>query len=571
VRLIVLLLFSLVACTKGKNKSDTIEISLPGEISTIDTASCFDTTCAVPVSQVYESLYEFEYLKRPYTLRPLLAEGFPEISKDKLKYIFKIKPGIKYHDSPLLPKARTVKAQDFINQIKRLAYLGTGNSRGFWLFDGKIKGINDWREKVQSDLEKFFSEAVPGLSAPDDQTLVIELNRPYPQLLYAMSMHFTSPLPEEAIRASKNDFSREAVGTGAYFITAYNPTQGVDLQKFHGYANSSYPTQGDRWAQEKGLLKDAGQRLPFTEKIRLVVIKEAQTDWLNFMKRKIDLINLTKDHYHVALTPDGKLKPEIIQNKIQLQSSPTLIYWWLAFNMQDPVVGKNLNLRKAIAHGVNIAKYIELFTYNVAQQANSIYPPGIPGYNPSHELPYKYDLNLAKEYLKKAGYPEGQGLPALKFDIRGSDTRRRQMGEYIQQELRNLNIKVDININTFPGFLEKARKGELQFWQGGWVLDYPDAENVLQLLSEQNLPPGQNYFNYVNPEFERLFSEAREIEDGKRKFELMAKMEDLVNADLPWVMQYYSRNYILSHEYLKNFMYSDIIYNNLKYLRLEGK
>jgi oligopeptide transport system substrate-binding protein len=103
------------------------------------------------------------------------------------------------------------------------------------------------------------------------------------------------------------------------------------------------------------------------------------------------------------------------------------------------------------------------------------------------------------------------------------------------------------------------------------VLDYPDAENVLQLLSSQNLPPGQNYFNYVNAEFDQNFKELREIEDGKRKFELMKKMEDTVNADLPWIMQYYARSYVLSHKYLKNFMYSDIIYNNIKYLKIEGK
>ena len=569
-KLLFLSILVFIGCTNNKKKTDTIEISLTGEISTIDPAGCYDTVCYVPVAQVYESLYEFDYLKRPYSLRPLLAEGQPLVSPDRLTYTFKLKKGIKYHKSKLVPNDRVVKAQDIANQIKRLAFLGT-NSRGFWLFDGKIKGLNEWRNKVQTDLNLFFSEPVEGLSTPDDQTLVIHLKYPYPQLLYAMAMNFTSPIPEEAVKATKNDFSRESIGTGAYYITSYNSGLGVDLQKHEGYLTSTYPKEGSRLAQDKGFLKDAGAKLPFVNKVRLVVIKEAQTDWLNFLKKKIDMINLTKDHFHVALTPEGKLKPEIIKDEIALQASPTLIYWWIAFNMKDPIVGKNLNLRKAIAHAVNIEKYIELFTYNVAQKSNSIYPPGIPGYSPVAELPYKYDIKLAKEFLKKAGYPEGKGLEPLKFDIRGSDTLRRQMGEFLQQELRSIGVTIEIQINTFPAFLEKARKGKLQFWQGGWVLDYPDAENVLQLLSSQNLPPGQNYFNYVNAEFDQNFKELREIEDSKRKFELMKKMENIVNADLPWIMQYYARSYVLSHKHLKNFMYSDIIYNNIKYLKIEGK
>ncbi|MBA2403500.1 MAG: hypothetical protein H0V66_01905 [Bdellovibrionales bacterium] len=566
----LLILLVLAGCTKNSNRTDTLEISLSGEISTIDPAACYDGICAYPVTQVYESLYEFEYLKRPYSLRPLLAEGQPKVSADGLTYTFKIKKGIKYHPSELVKAGREVKAQDFINQIKRLAFQGTTTSRGFWLFDGRILGLNEWRDKVKTDLNLFFSEAVPGLTAPDDHTLVIQIKRPYPQLLFAMSMHFTTPIPEEAIIATKNDFSSKSIGTGAYMMTTYNSTQGADFVKFKDYNSSVYPSEGDRWAQENELLKDAGAKLPFVEKVRLVVIKETQTDWLNFLKKKIDLIILTKDHYDVALTKDGKLKPEIIKDDIQLQSIPTLIYWWIAFNLKDPVVS-NINVRKSIAHAVNIDKYIEIFTYNVAQKANSIYPPGIPGYNPSATLPYKYDIALAKEYLKKAGFPDGKGLPKLQFDVRGSDTRRRQMGEFIQQELRQIGIEVEVVINTFPRFLEKARKGELQFWQGGWILDYPDAENVLQLLTEQNLPPGQNYFNYVNKDYEKYFTEVRELQDGKRKFELMKKMEDIVNTELPWIMQFYSRNYVLTHKHLKNYMYSDIIYNNFKYLKLEGK
>lgn len=566
----ILLLVSFLSCTRNATKSDHLEISIADDISTLDPANCFDTICYQPLAQVYEALYEVEYLKRPYTLRPLIADGFPTISNDRLKYTFKIKKGIKYHDSEFLPKGREVIAQDFINQIKRLAFSPT-QSRGFWLFDGKIKGINDWKTKVGADHDLFFTESIPGLIAPDDYTLVIELNKPYPQLLWAMAMNFTSPIPSEGIKATKNDLRQKFFGTGAYIITSYRPNQEVVLKKNENYSTSLYPTEGDQFAIDNNLLKDAGSKLPFASHLRFSVIKESQTDWLNFMSKKIDMINLVKDIYPLALNPDGKIKQEISQKNIKLQASPTLIYWWIAFNMKDPILGKNLNLRKAIAHGVNIDKYIEIFTYNIAEKANSIYPPGIAGYKSNNKLPYHYDLSLAKEYLKKAGYPDGKNLPTLVYDVRGSDTRKRQMGEFVQQELRNLGINVEVRLNTFPAFLEKSRNGELQFWQGGWVLDYPDSENVLQLLTTDNLPPGPNSSQYSNPEFDKMFSELRELEDGEKKFELMQKMEDLVNRDLPWSMQYYSRNYLLYHDHLKNFRYSDIIYNNIKYLKIQGK
>ncbi len=568
--LFLLLIVALFGCTKNSDRSDHIDISLSGDISTLDPANCYDQICYMPVAQVYETLYEFEYHKRPYTLRPLLAEGLPAVSQNRLKYTFKIKKGIKYHKSEFLAEGREVKAQDIVNQIKRLAFHGT-RSQGWWIFDEKIKGINDWRNKVQTDLNLFFKEDISGVSAPDDHTLVIELIRPYPQILYAMAMTFTSPVPEEAIKASNNDLSRSNVGTGPYFITRYNPTQEVILKQNKHYQTSTYPTQGDRYAHENKQLKDAGAKLPFVSNVRFVVIKEAQTDWLNFMKKKIDIVNLTKDHFPMALTMEGKLRPEISEQNIKLFAAPTLTYWWLSFNMKDPIIGKNLNLRKAIAYGINNDKYIALFTYNIAQEANSIYPPGVAGYSPSTDLPYKYDLNLAKDYLKKAGYPDGKGLPVLKYDVRGTDTRKRQMGEFVQQELRNLGIEVEVRVNTFPAFLEKSRNGELQFWQGGWILDYPDAENVLQLLTTANLPPGPNSSQYSNPEFDDLFNQLREMEDGEKKFALMKEMENIVNRDLPWAMQYYSRNYILYHNYLKNYRYSDIINNSIKYLKLEGK
>ena len=195
--LIIFLVFSCDDSTKLKRKS--INVALTTNVSTLDPAVSYDTVSAEVIYQIHETLYEYDYLIRPYHLKPLLAEDLPLIDDNGLKYTIKIKKNIQYHASSAFKgKTRYLKAQDFINQIKRLAFKQT-KSNGWWLFDGKIKGLNDFRNAVDSDLKVFFNHQVEGLQAPDDHTLVIQLTKPYPQLLFALAMAFTTPIPEEVI------------------------------------------------------------------------------------------------------------------------------------------------------------------------------------------------------------------------------------------------------------------------------------------------------------------------------------------------------------------------------------
>jgi oligopeptide transport system substrate-binding protein len=568
--LTLLLLVLFTGCTKEvKTTKKTIDVALTTNISTLDPAVSYDTVSAEVVYQVYEPLFEYDYLIRPYKIKPLIAQAMPIIENNGLKYTIKIKPNIYYHDSPAFnDKKRSVKAVDFINQIRRLAFRKT-KSNGWWLFADKIKGLDDFRNKAKDDFSDFYTFPIEGLSAPDDQTLIINLKRPYPQLIFALAMAFTSPMPKELIDYHKNDLSQHAVGTGPFYLKRWDTGLGVKLIKFADYHDSRYPEKGDRFSYENQLLKDKGKKIPFIDGIQFHIMKEAHPRWLNFQKKKVDFIILTKDHFSIALDPNGKLRPEFEKNGVQLQISPTLTYWWLAFNMKDPILGKNLNLRRAVSHAIDIEKYIKIFTNNIALQANSIYPPGIPGYNPSSKLPYSYDLEKAKEYMKKAGYPDGKGLPTLKYDVRGSSTVARQMGEFIKGELGKIGIKIDIVINSFPGFLNKARTGQLQFWQGGWAMDYPDAENTAQLLITKNHPPAPNTTYFSNKEVDKLYKVIAETKDMEKKKKAMLDVEELIHKNLPWIMQFYSRNYILYHKHIKNFRQSDLIYNNYKYLRIE--
>ena len=562
----------LSGCKKSENnaKKNTINIPLSGEISTLDPANAYDTVSAAVVYQCYEQLYQYHYLKRPYTIIPLLAEGMPKASNNGKTYTIKIKKGIKYHDDPAFGgKPRFVKAQDFVTQIKRLAFIPT-KSNGWWLFDGKIKGLNEWRNAVKSDFEAFKNTPIKGLRTPDDHTLIFELTEAYPQMLYALTMSFTSPMPIEAVEKYENLLNDRIVGTGPFKLKTWTKFSNLKLTKNTEYREAFYPTQGDRLANSRKLLRDAGRKIPFIDGVNFQIIKEAQTRWLNFKAKKIDLLVIPKDNYTSAIDPSGGLKKDLKKEGVRLQVFPTLTYWWLSFNMNDPLLGKNKLLRQAIAHAMDIDKYIQIFTNNIGQKANSIYPPGIPGYDPNSQLPYRYDLEKAKELLAKAGYPEGEGLPVLTFDLRGTSTTNRQRAEFIKSQLANIGVQVTVLTNTFPAFLKKAKNGDLQFWQDGWAMDYPDAENVLQLLLSKNKTPGPNVTNYNSPKFDKLFNQLKTMEDGKEKHQVMQEIEKIIADDLPWVMQHYARNYILYHNRLENYRHSDLIYNNMKYLRIKG-
>jgi ABC-type transport system substrate-binding protein len=382
-------------------------------------------------------------------------------------------------------------------------------------------------------------------------------------------MSFTTPVTKEVIKATNNDLSQGSIGTGPFFLKEWNKNLNITLNRFTKYHPSTYPNKGDRTSYENNLLADKGKTIPFIQGIRFNIIKEAQTRWLNFLTEKLDFIVLTKDHFPIVLNQEGALKKEFKEKGIKLQVEPTLTYWWLAFNMKDKVVGKNFKLRSAIAHAIDINKYIKIFSNNISLKANSIYPPGIPGYDPSRKTPYSYSPLKAKKLLAEAGYPNGKGLPELQYDVRGNSLVSKQMAEFIKIELEKVNIKVKININSFPGFLTKARTGQLQFWQGGWAMDYPDAENTLQLLLSKNHSPGPNSTYFSNKKVDALFEDYNNASSEQAKSQILKSIEDIVHKNLPWIMQYYSRNYILSHETIKNFRQSDLIYNNYKYLKLD--
>lgn len=575
-KLLLINLCLVIALTFGCNKKETINkdskilnVALTSEISTLDPVNSYDNVSGMIIYNICEQLYDYHYLNRPYELKPLLADGMPVIENKGQRYVIKIKKGVRYHDHPAFQgKTRTVIAQDFITQLKRLSYTPL-NSTGWWVVDGVIKGVNEFKKTVGSDFEKFKTTSIAGVSAPDNYTLVIELTQPSPQFIYKLSMSFMSPVPLEVVEYDKNDLSKNPIGTGPFYLSKMDATKEINLTKFQHYHENFYPSEGDRFANSRGLLKDSGEKIPFLEGIHFLVVNDNNTRWELFNQNKLDIIVLPQEFYGQVFDDVGNLREEVKIKNMRLQTMPTLTYWWLAFNMKDPLLGKNINLRKAIAHAVDMDKYIQLFTNNTGQRANSILPPGILGYDPSATLPYEYNLEKARDFLAKAGYPGGKNLPELVYDTRAESKISHDQAEYFKSQLALIGIKLKIVKNNFKQYLEKSRTGHLQFFQDGWTLDYPDAENIFQLLISLNHPPGPNASFYSRPELDAMYEKLSKLPDGEEKKALILKMEKMVNDDLPWVMQYYSRNFILYHDYVKNYRPSDLIWSYPKYIRVK--
>lgn len=548
IQLIIFVIF-VVSCQKNNpHKENILRYSLGSEISTLDPALSYDGASAEIIYQVYETLLEYDYKKRPYELKPLLSDGLPEISKDARTYTFKIKKNIPYHpNSCFKDNSRFVKSIDFVNQLKRIAFI-PNKSPGLWLFEDKIKGFKEFRNLVKSDYNLFKSNSIEGIKTPDDQTLVITLEKPSAQFIYAFSMSFTTPIPIEILDCENFSLNEKTIGTGPFLINNYNPSSKITMEKFKDYNNGSVSLDG----------------------VEINIIKEAQTTWLNFLAKKIDFINLSPDNFDSAINSENELKKEFIDQGIELIKSPSLTYWWISFNMKDNLFQKNPLIRKAIAHAINRKKFVELFTNNIGKIANSIIPPGVEGYNENNNLPYSYDLLKAKEFLAQAGYKDGVNVPEITFDVRNTSTKSRQMAEFIKNELSKIGLNIRVSTNTFPAFLQKARDGNLQFWLDGWAMDYPNAENSLQLLSNKNFPPGPNSTYFNNDEYEKYFNEYLNTKNKGEGILLISKMEELIHKELPWIMLYFDQKYILKRSSLKNFYPSDLINNKIKYLNMSS-
>ncbi|MCB0415505.1 MAG: hypothetical protein KDD50_14305 [Bdellovibrionales bacterium] len=567
----LILLILLASCTpkKQNSASNIFNVPLADDIKTLDPARAYDSVSLSVVPLVHESLYQYNYLKRPFELEPLLAQNLPQISSDKKTYTIKIKKGVFFHPHPSLKEPRELKAQDFIYAWKRIC-LPQLSSPGTFIFNDKIIGWDKYRSKIkESSTKENFDQPIEGLTAIDDYTLQIKLLHPYPQLLHALAMGFTAPLPHEVLDKEGQDYLiTHMVGTGPFVLKSYINGSKLTLEKNNNYRDEKFPTIPDEF--KKFNLDDlAGKSIPFLNQIQFHIYKEAQPQWLNFLSGQIDIAAVPKDNFDQVISGGEFLSKELQDKGIKLYKYKQALMYWLEYNMQDPVVGKNKKLREAISHAIDFDQFNKKFLNDRGELVSSLVTSGIEGYDLDPNKIPKFDLSKAKKLLAEAGFPAGKGLPQIKYDIRGSGSAARQTAEFLKISLEKIGIKLKIIANSFPGYLTKSRKGNLQFSMGGWMADYPDPENFLLLLSKKNFPPGPNSAQYYNPKFEDIFQKIAYMHPSQQRKDLIRQAESLVLADHPRSMSYQLKSYALYYEKVRAYFPTGLINNSYKYVNLK--
>ncbi|MBN2301077.1 MAG: peptide ABC transporter substrate-binding protein, partial [Lentisphaerae bacterium] len=251
-------------------------------------------------------------------------------------------------------------------------------------------------EKENPIVLDYMKPDLPGVMIINSHTYKIILMRKYPQILYWMCMHFFGPMPEEAIKfyalptIAKQEFSinKSPVGTGPYYLKVFKPNEKIVLEKNPNYHDDFYPTDGAPGDEEKGLLRDAGKRIPFIHRQVLRLEKEAMPTWSKFLQGYYDSSSIANDVFDQAVQlksdNDPDVSPMMSAKGIRLITDVDTMFWYTAFNMLDPIVGGyepgKAQLRQAISIALDYNEYLDIFANGRGVLAQGPIPPGIFGY-----------------------------------------------------------------------------------------------------------------------------------------------------------------------------------------------
>jgi oligopeptide transport system substrate-binding protein len=423
-----------------------------------------------------------------------LAESC-SVSDDGMLYTFVLRENAKFHNG------KPVTAHDVKWSIERASDPETLSGR-VQDYLGDIVGVVD-------KLEGNASE-VSGVRVIDDQTVEIAIDAPKSYFLAKLTYPTAFVIDREQVE-NNEDWLEQPNGTGPFKLETYDVGELIVLERNENYHLGP----------------------PHLESIQMIL--SGGSAMIMYENDEIHLTGVGLDDLPRLLEPSDPLNP-------QLHRSPQdFDVFYIGLNVAEPPF-EDPKVRQALNYAIDLQSIADNVLDGRVSPATGVIPPGFPSY--THNLrSYQFNPDLARELMQSSTYADALAsgdFPRITLTISGSfgaaiPTYLEVILERWRQEL---GIEVDIQQTEWATFLQDVEDEKYQMFSLGWIADYPDPENFLDLLFHSE--SGANHTKYGNPEVDRLLEEARIERDRERRFQIYNQVEQMILDDAPWVWTWFS-------------------------------
>src|SRR5699024_6208717 len=478
----VCLVMTLAACSGGEeqassNESDStdegseeqvLNLIRKSQIPTMDSSLATDEASFQFLGLSMEGLYRLGEDAK-------IEEGIAidhEQSEDGLVWTFNLRDDAKWSNGD------PVTADDFVYAWRRAVNPETGSEYGPYMMNGVIKNAEEI-SNGKKDVEEL------GVTAEDDYTLVVELEKPVPYFESLMTFGTFLPLNEEFVEEQGDEYaqtSENLLYNGPFKMNDWESTS----DSWNVVKNEDY------WDADVVEL----------EKMTYEVIKDTQTAVDLFESGRIDRTELNSDlvdHYATSEEYTTRSKP---------------VTYYLRMNQTRNEALENVNIRKAISRAFDKHALADQILNNGSIAINGLIPEDFAqrpdGDEDIREINgdlVEYDVDEAQEYWEK-GLDE-LGVDSIELEFLGGDSdTSKTMNEYLVNQLESNLEGLDITLKEVPGeqALDLANNMDYDIQLSAWGPDYLDAYSFMSLWITDG---ANNLMGYSNDEYDALMEEVR--------------------------------------------------------------
>ncbi len=528
---------ALAGCGGGSKSAKKVSgkiltIEMGPEVESIDPALNTTNDGANYLTYLFDNLLRTD---KDGKVVPSLAQKY-EVSDDGLTWTFHLRDGLKWSDGS------DFTANDFVYSWQRMVDPDIAAPYAETVL-GMVEGYDEAIGKPDENGNQTTTPDITKLrvEAPDDKTFVVHMSHPTPYFDKLAAFAALSPVKKDVVEAKPDGWTLDPktyISTGPFKLAEWKSGSYLMLEKNENYWNKdAVKLDGIKCL----LMEDQNAAFSAYESGDALMIKDIPTQEITTLQKR----------------PDYRLDPQIGTYFIDLN------------NTLDEF--KDAKVRQALSLALD-RKYIsETITAGTYTPAKGFVPAGVVDWDTSawedhitdpsvyiNVDDYQGNLAKAKELLKEAGHENGAGLPTIVYST-NDQSYHKKIAEYLQQVWGELGVKVEVNIVEWKSFTPQRRSGNYQAARDGWVMDYNDPSNILQLTSTGN---GNNSSKYSNPEYDALLEKAANEADPQTRFGYFHQAEEMLMRDMGVTpLLYYNEMYLQSDKIKDSYHTTDGIWH----------